>query len=608
GENLALLAQVLDCLPDGLAVFDAERRLVVDNRPFRDLGEVADGGALRGHRPEELSPRAGWLAAVGGEESLRYGLEGGRIIEAECLPLPEGWSLVRLLDVTTIERARAALEATRQKSDAILETMIDGVVVFDEKGVVERVNAAAEAMFGRGRDDLLGRTLATLFDPNETDLAARLARPDELVGTTIEGTGRASDGKGFAAQLGIGALGADWRIADRRSRPRRSFVATIRDVSRQKEVDRQLRQAQKMEAVATLSGGIAHDFNNLLAVVLGYASLIALDVPDDAKDLRDGLATIETAARRGKDLIRQLLAFSRGGGEAREPLDLAPLAKEVAKLARATLPPGVTLRLALPGGPATVLANATQMHQVLLNLCTNAVQAIGSGAGRIDLALDVTDRDLDGARIVRLVVADTGPGIDPALADRIFDPFFTTKPVGQGTGLGLAVVQGIIRDHGGTIRVESALGQGARFEIELPYRDEAPPAQGGAARPDGRGRESILLVDGDAAIRRITARTLERLGYRVISAASGAEALDMLRRERQAAALIVADYALPDVTGEGLAAALRDLGLHQKIVLTTGGRLVDTATAVHLGIAEQVLKPSIVDDLGPAIRRALDEA
>jgi signal transduction histidine kinase/CheY-like chemotaxis protein len=435
-----------------------------------------------------------------------------------------------------------------------------------------------------------------------------------LLGTLAESVGRRADGSVFPVEIAVGEIVADWRLIDRRAAQRRGYVATLRDLTAKKAAERQLRQAQKLEAVGTLAGGIAHDFNNLLAIVLGYSGLLLADAPEGATELRESLEAIEAASKRGRDLVRQLLTFSRGGGDARAPIDVAPLVKEAAKLVRATLTAGVELRLSISENPTTVLGNATQIHQVLVNLCTNAAHAMRDRKGAIEIAVDTVledesstaKGDLIPGRYVRIAVGDEGPGIDPTIADRIFEPFFTTKEVGQGTGLGLAVAYGILKDHGGAIRVESRAGTGSRFEALFPAHDGPVGVEMRPATSVGSAvKAHILVVEDEPALRHVLERGLARQGYRVSVAQSALDALSQLEKMPNGFDIVLSDLVMVGMSGTELAEAARRLGSKIPFVLSTGGRRIPADVARDLGIVAQILKPSIVEDIGDALRLAL---
>lgn len=629
--NEERVSALLNAVPQGAALFGPDGRLLLENGRWRDLVAPGASGAIVGLSFDDLMRVTARTAldAKGREDAwrlerlrefdmpkmrMRIPLERGRILHLDNRRQPGGEVVSIASDATSAETAAASLDALRQQAESFLDNIIDAVLVIDDRGIVERVNVAAERMFALPRGAIVGRSAASLFVADGPKDIALLGRdPGAVVGKLVEGQGKRSDGNFFPVEIALGEIASDWRLADRRAARRRGFVATLRDLTTKKEAERQLRQAQKLEAVGTLAGGIAHDFNNLLAIMLGYANLTLADVPEENVELRESVGAIEAAAKRGKDLVRQLLTFSRGGGEARASLDVVPLVKEAAKLIRATLPSEVEFDLVVEPTSAPVLGNATQIHQILINLCTNAVQALAGRGGKIELSVRCVERNaLDGSsdqtteRFVVISVIDDGPGIDPAILDRIFEPFFTTKDVGQGSGLGLAVAHGIARDHGGNLRVESAPGRGAKFEALIPAHDgpiEAPPKPETA--PVAKGHENILVVEFEPAIRHVIERHLTRLGYRVTTTGGSAEAFRILQAAPKAYDAIVSDLSMPGMTGTALTEALRAIGVMTPVIISTGGRKIEPERADSLGIVAQILKPALVEEIGPVLHQTL---
>jgi PAS domain S-box-containing protein len=404
---------------------------------------------------------------------------------------------------------------------------------------------------------------------------------------------------------------------DRRAR----LIGVLIDITARKHaeaareaLEAQLRQAQKMEALGSLAGGIAHDINNVLGAVLGNAELARQDA-GPAHPAQESLAEIRKAALRARDLIQQILAFSRQQQPERRVLETRLVLEECAKLMRATLPTGVVLTVEFAPRVSNVLADATQLHQVLMNLCTNAWQSLEGRPGRITVR--VADDELTGAaaglglepgRYVRVSVTDTGAGMDSVTKARIFDPFFTTKGVGEGAGMGLAVVDGIVSSYGGAVRVESVPGAGSTFHVFLPAavgEPEAPPAPLPES-PRGRG-ERILYVDDEEALVTLVTRLLTRQGFEVRGFTRGEEALAALAAAPQDFDLVITDLNMPGTSGLELARQVlqRFPGLP---VAVTSGYLTDDlrGDAARLGVCEVIYKPNTVDEMLAAIHRVLD--
>jgi len=392
----------------------------------------------------------------------------------------------------------------------------------------------------------------------------------------------------------------------------------VEDISEAKRLEEQLVQAQKMEAVGTLAGGIAHDFNNILAAILGYAELANLDLARDSKASKSIQQCIQ-ATQRAKELVKQILAFSRQGKQERRVLNLRPLIREGLKLLRSSLPSTIDIQEKMAGDAGLVAADPTQVHQILMNLCTNSAHAMNERGGVLEIGLENVDRPQSGPpgangeslqSYVRLTVRDTGHGMTPEVLKRIFDPYFTTKEVGRGTGLGLAVVHGIVKSHGGLIAVSSEEGKGTAVEVFLPRVQDSRKAQE-AGKPDLLplgGRERILLVDDEATIVEIGKGVLEHLGYRVETRTRSHEALALFRERSQDFDLVITDMTMPQMTGDELAREVLKIRPDMPVVLCTGySEKISEEKAKEMGIREFAMKPLVISDFARTVRRALDE-
>jgi PAS domain S-box-containing protein len=386
--------------------------------------------------------------------------------------------------------------------------------------------------------------------------------------------------------------------------------------ARQKLEDR-LRQAQKMEAIGTLAGGIAHDFNNIVATILGNAELASQGAsPGDP--VQESIAEIRKAGLRAKGVVQQILAFSREAKPESRLIRLQEVLAEDEKLLRAAIPSGVELQLSVAPGIPDVLADPTQIHQILLNLCTNSWQAMQGGVGRIEIALDSAtvddetaglNHELSPGRYARLSVTDTGAGMDEPTLKRIFDPFFTTKDVGQGTGLGLAVVHGIMRVLGGGIEVASQPGRGTTFRLYFRAARALPAAPSAAAGETRRGNgEHILFLDDEEALTFLTRRALERDGYRVSAFTKTEKALEELRARPDAFDLVVTDLNMPGRSGLDVAREIRALRPDLPVVLASGYVTKEVhAQARAAGVRHVIYKPNAVDELARTVGHVLAE-
>ena len=380
------------------------------------------------------------------------------------------------------------------------------------------------------------------------------------------------------------------------------------------KLEAQLRQAQKMEAVGTLAGGIAHDFNNILYTIMGFTEL-TLDDLDPESASHSNLQQVLASSRRARDLVRQILTFSRQSETRSQPVMVRPIAKEVLKMMRATLPAGIAIQSEIQSD-ASITGDPTQIHQILMNLCTNAAQAMQPEGGTLTVRLLDTQLDQSFADYhpditpgphIQITVADTGPGIGPELLEKIFDPFFTTKKPGEGTGMGLSVVHGIVKRLGGGLRVYSEPGRGTEFKVFLPARqssDTAPVEDTEETLPEGDAR--ILLIDDEAAIVQMGRQMLTSLGYEVTTETDGLEALETFKANPEAFDLVITDMTMPAINGDRLAAGILKIRPGLPVILCTGySSMVSEESARSMGIAALCMKPLVRKDLAAVIKRVL---
>ena len=381
-----------------------------------------------------------------------------------------------------------------------------------------------------------------------------------------------------------------------------------------KVLGRQLRQAQKMEAVGTLAGGIAHDFNNILSAVIGFTEMAMEDAPPDSF-LSHNMEQVLQAGLRAKHLVQQILAFSRQSEHEIRPVQLDRIIQEACELLRASLPTTIEIYTDIQSD-AHIMGDPTQMHQVLMNLCTNAGHAMRDRGGRLTIALREADEDeIQGKRLtgmtadayLQLIVEDTGHGIPPAIIDRIFDPFFTTKEHTEGTGMGLSVAHGIIKSHGGSIDVESQPGQGTTFRIYLPKVQRHTQDDQANTLPLPSGTERVLFVDDETMLVDMSRQILQRLGYQVTACTSSREALQHFQRDPSAFDLVITDMTMPQMTGKELAIELLRINPQLPIILCTGfSETITEEAAKRLGIQAFILKPIVMSDLAETMRKVLD--
>jgi CheY-like chemotaxis protein len=369
-----------------------------------------------------------------------------------------------------------------------------------------------------------------------------------------------------------------------------------------------------MEAVGRLAGGIAHDFNNILGGILGYSEMLQEETPEGSR-LKRYAANVLTAANRARGLVDQILAYSRSQSGKRAPVDLCRVVAETLELVRGSLAGGIRLEAKLPGAPLLVLGDATQLHQVLMNLCTNAIQAMGE-AGTLRVTLEPTDVEAERAfahgrlasgAYVRLTVADAGPGMDEATLARMFEPFFTTKEVGKGTGLGLSLVYGIVTDSGGAIDVASAPGRGSAFMIYLPRIDRAAEDADEKRRPLARGDgERVLVIDDEEPLVALANEVLQRLGYRPVGFSDARAALAEFEAAPHRFDAVISDEVMPGLTGTELTRLLRRRRPDLPILLVSGyiGPMM-TERALAAGVSQIIKKPVPSFEMAAALAAAL---
>ncbi|HLS82653.1 MAG TPA: PAS domain-containing protein [Steroidobacter sp.] len=571
----------------------------------------------------------------------RRALEEGSSFESDCrLVWPDGsvhWAYVRgavyrnaagqperIMGVVQDIERRKALELALQESQRSLCSLIShlpGVVYRfrnDRKWTVEFVSDGVLALTGYPPSAFLkGETsFDELTHPEDREAVWRAAQQALRQRTTYQVNYRlvtASGAEKWVWEQGAGVYSEEGEL-----QLREGIITDVTDRKRADErnarLEQRLRQAQKMEELGTLAGGIAHDFNNVLTAIRGNASLAIADLPPDSPALIS-VHEIKRSALRAAELVRQILTFSRQERTGLRPIALEPVMSEAVKLLRATLPPRIEIRCDFAPTAPPVLADATQIHQVVMNLGVNAAQAIDTSAGLIEFILDgaVVDEEtrrsvgLAPGRYVRLAVRDNGVGMDKEMQERVFDPFFTTKPLGQGTGLGLSVVHGIAQSHGGAITVDSAPGEGATFCLYLPVAEQAVDSDEVAPPPPPRGHgEHILFVDDEEALVFLAERALRRLGYKVTALANPSRALEVFCAEPQSFDFVVTDMSMPALSGCDLAQEVLRLRPDLPVVLTSGYvRPEDVQEARRIGAYDLVYKPNSVEDLASVINDAL---
>ena len=395
-----------------------------------------------------------------------------------------------------------------------------------------------------------------------------------------------------------------------------SFIMTIfHDVTEQKLLEAQLQQAQKMEAIGRLAGGIAHDFNNILGIIIGNTELALDDVPK-WNSAHFNLEEIKTASLRAKDIVRKLLSFSRKTDQELKPIEIVSVTKNALKFLRSTIPTTIDIRQNILSTDETILADPTQINQLLMNLCINAYHAMEQTGGVIEISMEsiILDEEsvksypeLNEGHYFKITVSDTGPGLDPEIIDQVFDPYFTTKEVGKGSGLGLAVVHGIVKNHNGAISVTSEAEKGSTFTVLFPLAERIPEIDTYKTEELPLGNETILFVDDEKSIVNMSRRMLELLGYKVEATTSPIEALALFRSKPDQYDLIITDMTMPQITGDNLIKDILTIRPDMPTILCTGfSEKIDEESAKEMGICQYIEKPLDKRDLAVTIRQVLD--
>jgi PAS domain S-box-containing protein len=507
-----------------------------------------------------------------------------------------------------LEAINRQLRESEARFRLLFEQLFDAQVMFADHGAVEDANRAACRLFGMTREELQQTRLDQLFASAEAQKVQKLLQhlPDreieflgeiQVKGTAIHPT--PVEAGGVALTIGGRHYG----------------LVSFRDITERKQLQTQLQQAQKMEAIGTLAGGIAHDFNNVLAAVLGYNELAMLEMTEDDRAYRSITEAIK-ACQRGKNLVNQILTFSRQDEQRKKALVLSQAVVETLKMVRALIPVSIDIRTQIKPGVGIVEADPTQIHQVILNLCTNAAHAIGQARGTITVGLDCQALGETAARIhpelrpgtyACLTVADSGEGIPDELLNKIFEPYFTTKDSGQGTGIGLATTHGIVRSHGGVITAASQVGEGSVFKIYLPRAEGQVACEPGGQVEKPTGSERILFVDDEETLQDIGRRMLVHLGYRVEVLGDSLEALELFTQSPQSFDLVITDMTMPNMTGEELAQRLLAIRPDLPIILCTGySEKITPEKARRMGIRDFLMKPLTIEQLAAKVRGLLD--
>jgi PAS domain S-box-containing protein len=532
---------------------------------------------------------------------------GGRLISYDGV----------IRDITERKQAEEELQKlaslVRYSSELVNLATLDGRMIF--------LNETGCRMLGICPDDVEQVSISQVIPDHLHEKLQGELLPALMSGGTWEGelqyrnleTGRLTDVHAITFTITDQGTGAPLFLAN----VSQDITERKRAEEEKRRLETQLIQSHKMEALGTLAGGIAHDFNNILSAIIAYAQRGMQNAPDTDK-VRKSLDEILKVSGRARDLVKQILAFSRRTTHEYTQVKLDATIKESLKMLRAILPKTIEIRQSLPTN-GWVMADATQMHQVVMNLCANAAQAMGEWGGVLEVGLnkvlvnegvEVLDLGLPPGPYVRLTISDSGHGMPPEVLARIFDPYFTTKEKGRGTGLGLSVVHGIVKSHKGAITCRSVQGEGTTFEIFLPeveFKREAAAPLAEGTRPKLNGTERILFIDDEQILVKAVKEGLRYLGYRVVTRTSSMAALELFRKHHDRFDLVISDVIMPAMTGDRLAQELLKIRRDIPIILCTGySEHMTEAKARDLGVRDYFMKPLEIEDLAKTIRRVLD--
>jgi signal transduction histidine kinase/sensor domain CHASE-containing protein/ActR/RegA family two-component response regulator len=507
------------------------------------------------------------------------------------------------------------LRISEERNRAILGALPYLMFILDKDGTYLDYRAPNQSDLYMSPDSFLGKNVIEVLPGKIADLFLKNMKAALKTGKRQDAEYQlVIDGKQKEFELLIGPYGKD------------KILSIVRNITGQKQAERakksleiRLRQSHKMESIGTLSGGIAHDFNNILSPIIGYTEMTMADLPEGSMG-RENMQEVLKAADRAKTLVQQILAFSRQSKPELKPLIIQPIIKEALKLLRSSIPSTIQFIQKIDNDCGPVMADPTQVHQIIMNLCTNASHAMQENGGTLEVKLTEVDMSTDEmiekmklrpGRYVRLTVSDTGCGIKPDVLERVFDPYFTTKASGKGTGMGLSVVHGIVKTHGGDIRVYSEPGQGATFHVYLPLIDtpSAGKTEKMVCEPIPGGKEHILLVDDEAQVVHMLRQILENIGYRITIRTCSREALEAFRARSDDFDLVVTDMTMPNMNGDKLAQELIRIRPDIPIILCTGFSETLTEEKVKaMGIRAYLMKPVVTRQIATTIRKVLDPA
>lgn len=505
-----------------------------------------------------------------------------------------------------------SLSKSKKISENLIQSMHDGFTELDASGVHINANPAFLNMTGFSKGEIIGTGTPHPYWPPEEihsiESAFKKTQNDQQ--SDHELVFMKKSGERFPVIVSPSSIKDDHGRVIR-------YFATVKDITNRKEYEKRIQQASKMESIGNLAGGIAHEFNNMLAIIMGNNELIGEEVPPESL-AKESTEEIRIAGLRAREVVKQLLTFSRQDNVSQKVLDLKSVVQESMKLIRSTTPTNIKIEQKLSEDTFTILGNGTQINQVLINLCKNAVDALPEIKGVITIELynETIDTQqvrhqvtLPPGKYSKLIVTDNGTGMEEGVIERVFEPYYTTKAVGAGTGIGLAVVHGIVERHGGEIIVDSKLGQGTSFIIYLPTHEGLQKHESDEIDIFPVGDECVLYVDDEISIAKLGKRLLEGLGYRTETTTDPNKALDMVKKVPNKFDLLITDMAMPNMTGNQLVIETLKIRQDMPIIICTGDSdKISEKDAVDIGASSFIMKPINKLELAKTVRNVLDDA
>ncbi len=637
-KESTFLESLTTSTPGAIAVLDPQSRVIKSNQNFYNLFGYAEEETI-GKNINDLIVPENFVKEAKSLCEYSY-LKSFKGIQTETVRKHKNGSLINVsimgsditidgefvgiyaiyLDISKRTQAEEKFRDGEKRFRSLVESATDAIIICDHAGKITVWNNGAQKIFGYSADEIIGKPATELmpefYRPQHANGMHQFLKSgkEKHAGETLNVEGLKKNGDVFPLELTL----SNWK-----THGKIFMAAIIRDISQRMKVneeknilEEQLRRSQKLETIGTMAGGIAHDFNNILTPILGYTDMAVIELADSEQELKHNLSRVLEGAHRAKDLIEQILLFSKQIEKERNPFSMQLIVNEAIQLLRSTIPSTVQIIHNIDSDCGKILADATQIHQVIVNLCTNAWHAMEKNGGTLTIKLKQVEvnssltkqhPNLTEAGYVCLTIKDTGHGMDTATASRIFEPFFTTKAVDKGTGLGLSVVHGIIQNHQGDIVVESKLGAGTQFHVYLPVIKDGAETKEEKVLDALAGNESILVVDDDKVIGTMLKKMLERLGYSVDLYSQSKEALAVFEKQPDKYDLIISDLTMPDFTGLNLSKRVQKTVPGFPIIIITGyGNKLFGVKQEDYGIKKIIQKPIVMNELAFVIREVLD--